>query len=208
MSNELPGWPAPKAASPPPPPPPRGQTATPPPPPPSPYGFTTPGYPTIGPGMPAAFAPGKPPRPATPVAGWLMIAGAVLTAIGCFLPWLTIEGSFGDVSFNGFDDLGPLDDEPALGGAFLFFGLVMLGFGIATLLAKRILAIMIIGIVVASISMLGAAGKFSDYNDTFVDGGPIGVELGAGLPVVAVGSAVALAGAIVGCAKRRRWPTI
>lgn len=141
----------------------------------------------------------KPPRPSTTVAGVLMLAGAVVMAIGCFLPWL----SGGGESVNGFDQIRSSGDNDAASGVvFVFLAVVLLAFGITTLAAKRILAIMIIGIVVASLCLLGALGEFSDYND-FAD--RVGIDIGAGLPVVMIGSAVGLAGAIAGCAKRRRW---
>lgn len=126
-----------------------------------------------------------------------MIVGSVLMAVGCFVPWLSV----GDMSWNGFDD-SPLgfDDDPAIGAAFIFFALVLVGFGIATLVAGRILAIMIIGIVVAALSLLGSLGEFSDYSDL------ARADVGAGLPLIILGSGVALGGAIAGCAKRRRWP--
>ena len=50
-----------------------------------------PGYPAPGYGAPPVLvAVAKPPRPASPIGGGLMIAGAIIAAIGCFLPWLTI----------------------------------------------------------------------------------------------------------------------
>lgn len=126
-----------------------------------------------------------------------MLVGAVVVGVGCFIPWMTSEGE----RVNGFDNIGGrLDDDAATGPVFIFFAVLMLGFGIATLAAKRLLPIMIIGIVVAAFSALGALGVYSDYDDKY---GAI-ADMGPGLPVVAIGSLVALAGAIVGCAKRRR----
>ena len=194
MSNVPPGWRPPGA--PPPPPPPQGPPLGVPPAPP-PTGFGSPqGYAPGGFGVPPGYAPARPPRPDTKVAAWLMIAGAIVIAVGCFLPWLTFRGE----SFNGFDDLsGPFDDESATGIVFMFFAVVMLAFGITTIAAKRLLPIMIIGIVVAAFSTLGAIAEYSDYDDAFSG------DMGAGLPVVALGSALALAGAIAGCSVRRRW---
>lgn len=203
MSNP-PSWQPPgPPGSPPPPPPPSPQQppigAFPGVPPPQP-GFPYP--PSIAPGAygaPPGYGQGKPPRPETNVAGILMLVGAVVIGIGCFIPWIESGGE----SFNGFDDItGGFDDDAATGPVFLFLGLVLVGFGITTLAAKRVLPIMIIGIVAAAFSALGALGVYSDYDDKY---GAI-AEMGPGLPVVAIGSVVGLAGAIVGCAKRRRWP--
>ena len=126
-----------------------------------------------------------------------MIAGAVIAAVGCFLPWLTI----GDSTLNGFDE-GP--DDAALGGGVMFFAVVLLGMGITTLAAKRILPIAIIGIVAAALCLMVGAAQLADYSD-FADVEFFDAEIGAGLPVVALGSLVALAGAIIACAKRRKW---
>jgi hypothetical protein len=125
-----------------------------------------------------------------------MIAGAVLAGVGCFLPWLTI----GDTTIDGFDE-GP--DDVALGGGIIFFALVLLAMGITTLAAKRILAIAIVGIVTAALCLLASAAQLADYSD-FADVPLFDAEIGAGLPVIVVGSLLALAGAIVTCAKRRR----
>ena len=142
-------------------------------------------------------AAAKPPRPASPIGGALMIAGAVIAGVGCFLPWLTIGG----LEINGFDE-GP--DDAALGGGVIFFGLVLVGMGITTLAAKRILPIAIIGIVAAALCLLVSAAQLADYSD-FADVEFFDSELGAGLPVVVLGSLVALAGAIITCARRRKW---
>ena len=112
-----------------PPPPPPARPSAPPPPPGSPPGVpavgygTPPGYPAPGYGTPPVLVgAAKPPRPASPIGGVLMIAGAVIAAVGCFLPWLTIA----DTTINGFDE-GP--DDAALGGGVIFFALVLLGHG-------------------------------------------------------------------------------
>lgn len=127
-----------------------------------------------------------------------MIAGAVIAGIGCFLPWLT-NTIFGDI--NGFDE-GP--DEAALGGGVMFFALVLVGMGITTLAAKRILPIAIIGIVAAAFCLLVGAAQLADYSD-WADVQDNPAEIGPGLVVVVLGSLVALAGAIIACAKRRKW---
>ena len=126
-----------------------------------------------------------------------MIAGAVIAAIGCFLPWLKWD----DRTFNGFDE-GP--DEAALGGGVMFFAVVLVGMGITTLAAKRILPIAISGIVAAALCLLIGAAQLADYSD-FADFPLVDAEIGPGLIVVVLGSLVALAGAIITCARRRRW---
>jgi len=151
--------------------------------------------------MPPGYGPGQPPRPDTKVAGYLMLGGALVIAIGCFLPWLSVVG---DESFNGFDEVFLSSDDEPSGYVFIFLAAVMLGFGITTLAAKRLLPIMIIGIVVASISLLGSLAEYSDFRDVAIGRR---VDTGGGLPIVILGSAIALGGAIAGCSKRRRWPT-
>jgi hypothetical protein len=123
-----------------------------------------------------------------------MIAGAAIVGVGCLLPWL----DFADQSLNGFDD-GP--DDVALGPGLIFLALVVFAMGITTLAAKRILAIAIIGIVAAAFCLAASAAQLADYSD-FADF--VGGDIGPGLPVAVGGSLVALAGAIVTTAKRRR----
>ena len=75
---------------------------------------------------------------------------------------------------------------------------------ITTLAAKRILAIAVIGIVAASFCLLISAAQLADYSD-FADSELFDADVGAGLVVTVLGSLVALAGAIITCARRRRW---
>jgi hypothetical protein len=123
-----------------------------------------------------------------------MIGGAVVMIIGCFLTWFTIRG----VDVNGFTDLG---DEDRDGPAFFGFAVILAAFGITTLAARRLLPIAILAVVLASFATIFALADYGDINDLedlgFADGGP-------GLPVVIVGSLIALAGGIVALAKRRR----
>ena len=186
-------WQAPNPGTTPPlPPPPSRPTA--PPPPPGPYGGPV-GYTGAAYGVPPpVFVATRPPRPATPVGGVLMVAGAGIVGVGCFLPWLEVLNE----SINGFDE-GP--DDVALGPGLIFLALVVFGMGITTLAAKRILAIAIIGIVAAAFCLAAGAAQLADYSD-FADF--VGGDIGAGLVVVVVGSLIALAGAIVTTAKRRR----
>jgi len=192
MSNNPPIWQPPgrPSATPPPPPPPQGPPLS---------GYAL-GAPPPNMPYPPGYAPASPPRPDSRVAALLMLVGALVITAGCFLPWLSGRGR----DFNGFDDLtGSFDDEAASGYVFVFFAAILLAFGITTLAAKRLLPIMIIGIVVAAISLVGSLAEYSDYRDlaAFID-----ADTGAGLPVVILGSALALGGAIAGCAQRRRWP--
>src|SRR5688572_23433431 len=106
-NDPSPWQPPPAGGRPPTPPPPTRPAAPPPPPamsppsaPPTGYGIA-PGSPPPGYGVhPPMFAVAKPPRPTSPIGGALMIAGSIIAAIGCFLPWLTIL----DVTNNGFDE--------------------------------------------------------------------------------------------------------
>lgn len=130
-----------------------------------------------------------------------MLAGGAVTVIGCIVPWLTFSGG----SLNGFDEFLGLDDNPfetqTPGPMFVLIAVTMAAFGVTTLAAKRLLPIMIVGIVIGAFSLLAALVELDHYGD-YATGG---TSLGAGLPIVAVGSAAALAGAITGCSKRRRW---
>jgi hypothetical protein len=123
-----------------------------------------------------------------------MISGAVLMIIGSFLTWFTIGGA--DVT--GFSELGGEDRD---GPVFVGFAVILAAFGITTLAARRLLPIAILAVVLASFAVIFAFADYGDVNDLedlgFVESGP-------GLPVVIIGSLIALAGGIVAVAKRRR----
>jgi hypothetical protein len=146
----------------------------------------------------------KPPRPRTRAAALLMLVGGLVMIIGAVLPWISHEGT----DFNAFDEwtIGSVnnlfvEDTPP-GGMFVLLGVVLIGFGIATLAAGRVLPIMIIGIVVAAFAVLGTITHLADYADVT---DATTASLRAGIVVTMIGSAAALAGAIAGCATRRRW---
>jgi hypothetical protein len=149
------------------------------------------------------FGAQRPPRPPIPVAASLLLAGGVLMIVGTIVPWLTR----GDASINGFDEYLSINyennfDLQAPGAMFVFFAVVMIAFAIASFAARKVLALMIIGIVVGAFSILAAAAELAHYNDTrdwFV-----AADLGVGLPLVLLGGVTGTAGAIAGCAKRRR----
>lgn len=119
-----------------------------------------------------------------------------MLAIGAFLPWFSFAGD----DITGFTGL---DEETRDGPVFVGIGAILLGFGITTLVAKRILPIAILAVVFAAFGTLAALVDFSDVQDLkdlFGDA----VESGPGLPIVLVGSLIALAGGIVALATRRR----
>lgn len=119
-----------------------------------------------------------------------MIAGGVAIAIGCFLPWASFLGE----SINGFADAG---DDTSDGYVFIVLGLAVLGFGIATLFAGRLLPIAILATIFASFVVIGALADMGEISD-------FGVDLGVGLPIVLIGALAGLAGGIVALATRRR----
>jgi hypothetical protein len=136
-----------------------------------------------------------PSRPKAPTAAGLMIAGAVVMIVGSFLTWFTIGG----LDVNGFTDFGGEDRD---GPAFFGFAVILAAFGITTLAARRLLPIAILAVVLASFAAIFAFADYGDVSDLedlgFVE------KAGPGLPVVIVGSLIALAGGIVALAKRRR----
>ena len=79
--------------------------------------------------------------------------------------------------------------------------MILAGFGVTTLVARRLLPIAILAVVIASFSTLAAIVDWSNVRDA-VDF--VGASTGPGLPVALVGSLVALAGGIVALATRRR----
>ncbi len=151
---------------------------------------------------PAALATVEGPKPRVKVGGILIVAGAVLSIICCFLPWVTE----GDRSINGFDDFILLTDNdvsliesPAT--FMIVVALIVGGLGVALLAAGRVLAVAIIAIVGAAIfEILGLAMIGFSAGHTDLNGGDVGV----GAIMQAVVPLVSLAGAIVATATRRK----
>ena len=184
-----------------PPPPPQAPFGAPAAPPPSsayppaynPGGQAPPGY------APFAGAPVKPPRPAVTVGSLFLVVGGVLLIVGSVLNWFTIEGT----KYNGFaGDGGDTKDGPV----FVFFAVLLIGFGIAQLAAKRVLAVAILAVVFASFSILAALADVGNVGDAIdlANGFGISASRGPGLWVVLLGSLVALGGGIATLSKRRR----
>jgi hypothetical protein len=123
-----------------------------------------------------------------------MIGGAVLMVIGSFLTWFSIDGQ--DVT--GFTELAGDERD---GPAFVGFAVILAAFGITTLAARRLLPIAILAVVFAGFAVIFALADYSDISDLEEIGI---VEAGPGVPIVIIGSLVALAGGIVALAKRRR----
>jgi hypothetical protein len=128
-----------------------------------------------------------------------MIAGSVVALIGVFLPWVSVFGESG----NGLDDFINEDFEvtESPGTVAIIGAVITIGLAIALLVAGRVLAVAIIAVVVSAIGaflglgLLAIAGQTAD----FVDGD---VQIGAVLQPI--GPLIALAGAIVVLAKRKR----
>jgi hypothetical protein len=150
------------------------------------------------------FVSAKPPRPRTTAAALLMLIGGAAMIVGAVLPWISDSGSdynaFEEWTIGDFPNLFIEDTPP--GGMFVLLGAVLIGFGITTLAAGRILPIMIIGIVFAAFAVLGTITHLADYVDVTDS---TSASLRPGIIVTMIGSAAALAGAIAGCATRRRW---
>lgn len=144
--------------------------------------------------LPPTWASGaRPARPAVTVGGWLLVGGGIVLAIGAFLPWFSARGR----DFTGFTHTNREPDGPM----FLTLAVALAGSGIAMLLARRVLAIAILAVVLGALGLLAALVDISEVRD-LTDLGL--ADAGPGLPVAAVGSAIALAGGVAALAKRRR----
>jgi len=134
------------------------------------------------------------------VGSWLLIAGGVLLILGSFLPWVKVEGK----SYTGFtkDDILEVKDGPA----FVFFGVLALGFGLAQLLARRVLAVAILAVVFMSFAVLGTLADYGDLGDKVDILTALGADAskGIGLVLCILGACVALGGGITTLSKRRR----
>ncbi|MEO5901914.1 MAG: hypothetical protein ABIR68_17550 [Ilumatobacteraceae bacterium] len=205
--------------SPPPPPPPPGggpfpPQAPPPPPPPGAYGAASapPAPPTYGaPGTPSPYGPQsafgqqqyaamRKPRPAVPVGAGLLVVGGAMAAIGSFLNWFSLLG----IDITGFSNSG--SDDVKDGPFFLTFGIILVGFGIALFSAKKVLAVTIIAIIVAAFTVIFALADLGDVSDLKdqAKAADIGFSTGPGLYLCVFGGLIALAGAIVATATRRK----
>jgi hypothetical protein len=129
---------------------------------------------------------------------WLLIAGGALLIVGSFLDWFSVLGE----TYTGFSsgDGGSKD-----GPVFVFLGAVLLAFGVAQLVARKVLALGILAIVVGALAVLAALADISDVSDVVDLADSIGVDAssGPGLWVILIGAMVALAGGIATVAKRR-----
>ncbi len=189
--NDTPGIPPPPSAAA---PSPFGAPSAPPPP--ASYAapvYGAPGFYPVG-GPPAQ----KPPRPAVTVGAAMLVLGGVILIAGSFLTWFSVMGE----NYSGFSDGdGGTKDGPV----FVFFGVLAVGFGVAQLLARRVLALGILAIVFAAFALIAALADIGDVSDVvnLAEGLGIDASSGPGLWVILVGAMVALAGGIATVAKRR-----
>lgn len=189
--NQTPGMPNPPSVPPPPfgapnPPPPPGSYAAP--------VYSAPGMYPVG-GSPAQ----KPPRPAVTVGATMLVLGGVMLIAGSFLTWFSVLGE----SYTGFSDgEGGTKDGPV----FVFFGVLALGFGLAQLMARKVLAVGILAIVFAAFALIAALADIGDVTDVvnLADGIGVDASSGPGLWIILIGAMVALAGGIATVAKRRQ----
>jgi len=170
---------------------------------------------------PPGYGPGpKPPRPKAVVGGAIVLAGALLIVLGCFLPWVSGGGS----SQNGFDNYYCVNDncistsedwdapyqasdtiELESPGIFGVMGAVVLAaFGLTLLLAGRLPAIAILALIFAGIGVLVASAFFYVASQV-VDDLP-GLSIGFGVWLQLLGPLVAVAGSIVALAQRGPRP--
>lgn len=138
-------------------------------------------------------------RPRATVPGAMLIAGAALAALGSLLTWATFPDAVATQgvarTFNGFTDLA---GESKDGPFFVAFAALLAAFGITLLLARRVAAVLILGLILAGFGAIAAVLDLLDITDP--DGVPAALQpsLGVGLPVVIGGFAVAFVGSILG----------
>ncbi|MEI7548453.1 MAG: hypothetical protein WCK21_10410, partial [Actinomycetota bacterium] len=119
--------------------------------------------------------------------------------VGSALNWFSVGGT----DYSGFSKVG---DSQKDGPAFAFFAVVAIGAAITFLAARRVLAVAIIVCVLQVFALFAAFSDLSDVGDYVDLAKAFGEDAskGAGLYIVVVGAALALAGSIVALAKRRR----
>jgi hypothetical protein len=138
-------------------------------------------------------------RPSVTIGATLVALGGALMIAGSILNWFDLDKE----TFNGFTS-GLEDVTNVKGGLFDVLGAVVLGFGITQLIAKRVLAIGIIGAVLSSVGLLVGLKALSDVNDLVDFGRLFGsdVSTGPGLYVAIAGGAIATIGSIATVAKQ------
>jgi len=142
------------------------------------------------------------PRPEAKVgAVMLMVAGA-LQILGALLPWYQGAG----VTANGFDEF-PTPEGNVLqspGRVWVAIGLVLFGLGLVTYIRRRIVAVGVTALVVATIglftSLLGVGAARNMRDLTY--GGQGGPATGAFVGIISI--VVAIAGAVQVLSRRRR----
>lgn len=128
-----------------------------------------------------------------------MAIGGALMIVGSILNWFDLDKE----AFNGFTS-GLENVTNVKGRLFGVLGAVVLGFGITQLLAKRVLAIGIIGAVVSSVGLIVGLKALSDVNDLVDFGRVFGADVstGPGLYVAVVGGVIGTIGSIATVAKQ------
>lgn len=210
-------------------PPPPGP-ATPPPAPPAPGAWSPGGPPsTPTPTGPPATTPGwtgNAPvgdgtlverRPKAVVGGVLLLVAAGLLVLGTFLPWVSNQGQ----SLNGMSNFycasgeciatdESIDAEflrsdaieiEAPGRATLVGAAILASFGLALVLAGRVVAVAILALVSSSLGLLVSLGLYA-VADRVTDTWRFDATLGSGPMVVILSAAVGIAGSIVALAQR------
>ena len=128
----------------------------------------------------------------------MLALGGVLLIAGSFMKWFTFDGE----SFTGFSsgDGGSKD-----GPIFVFLGVVVLAFGIAQLVARKVLVVGILAIVFSALALLAALADIGDVRNAVKLADSFGVEAssGPGLWIILIGALIAMAGSIATVAKRR-----
>lgn len=130
----------------------------------------------------------------------MILAGGVLTAIGSFLTWFTVDGD----SFTGFSHSA--SDDVKDGPVFLTMGLVLIVLAVILLAMKKVLGVTIAAIVVAGLTVIFALADLGDVGDARKLARAFDIEFstGPGLYLCLVGALVALGGSIWATAMRRR----
>lgn len=129
-----------------------------------------------------------------------MIAGAMLAALGVFLPWARVGGATAD----GLDDYVWLDGftlyEISSPGVLVLVGAaIMVGLGVTTLIAGRLLAVAILGIIGGALGVIGGLieiGIVAVFLDS-ADG-----SFGVGVLMQPVAPIISLVGAVIVTARR------
>jgi hypothetical protein len=135
------------------------------------------------------------PKRSTPIAGWIIVVGAIVAAVGCFLPWASAFGQ----SVNGMESSEAGSND---GVIFLPVAIVVAVLGILIGIGQGRLWVPIVTLLGGAFLAGFGAVDLVDIMDA-VDQSAGYLELGMGVPGVIGGGGLIVVGSLIGLFSRK-----